>query len=157
MTNTNSASPPRPPAYLLQQHQHAPYLSQPKHQSHGRPQQSYLSSLLNWLRVKKYQYEVTIPLYMMTPTERIIFNTILLGLIVMLVTAMVYYLPNHLSVVSSRVWYYLVGEEGEIGGDGAGLKNGKGALTTAVAAAVREGMKTAAAKGLADGGGKGEL
>ena len=159
MTNTNSASPPRPPAYLLQQHQNQPYLAQPPRPTRDRPQQSYLSKLVNWLRVQKYRYEVTIPLYMMTPTERIIFNTILLGLIVLLLTAIVYYLPNHLSVVSSRVWYYLVGEEGGIGG--AGLKDGGSVGTTAVASVVREGVKTAAAadagRGFSDGGGKGEL
>lgn len=40
----------------------------------GRPQQSYISSLINWLRIKNYQYEVTFSLYMLTPTEKAIFS-----------------------------------------------------------------------------------
>lgn len=35
---------------------------------------SYLSSLLRWLQRKRYQYEVTFSLYMLTPTEKIIFS-----------------------------------------------------------------------------------
>jgi hypothetical protein len=32
------------------------------------------TNLLQWLERKKYQYEVTVPLYMLTPTERFIFS-----------------------------------------------------------------------------------
>jgi hypothetical protein len=32
------------------------------------------TNLLQWMERKKYQYEVTIPLYMLTPTERFIFS-----------------------------------------------------------------------------------
>jgi serine palmitoyltransferase small subunit-like protein len=31
--------------------------------------------MLKWLEKKKHVYEVTVPLYMMTPTERFIFST----------------------------------------------------------------------------------
>lgn len=34
-----------------------------------------MTSLMQWFRLKKYQYEVTFSLYMLTPTERIIFST----------------------------------------------------------------------------------
>jgi Small subunit of serine palmitoyltransferase-like len=37
--------------------------------------ESYLSSILRWLQLKKYQYEVTFSLYMLTPTEKFIFST----------------------------------------------------------------------------------
>ena len=34
----------------------------------------YLSTLLRWLQRKRYQYEVTFSLYMLTPTEKFIFS-----------------------------------------------------------------------------------
>ena len=34
-----------------------------------------LTRLLHFLRLKRYQYEVTFSLYMLTPTEKIIFST----------------------------------------------------------------------------------
>lgn len=36
---------------------------------------SPLSSLVRWLQIKKYQYEVTFSLYMLTPTEKCVFST----------------------------------------------------------------------------------
>lgn len=35
---------------------------------------SYTTSLLRWLQRKRYQYEVTFSLYMLTPTEKFIFS-----------------------------------------------------------------------------------
>jgi len=35
----------------------------------------YTSALLRWLQRKRYQYEVTFSLYMLTPTEKFIFST----------------------------------------------------------------------------------
>jgi hypothetical protein len=34
----------------------------------------YSSTLLRWLQRKRYQYEVTFSLYMLTPTEKFIFS-----------------------------------------------------------------------------------
>ena len=34
----------------------------------------YTSDLLRWLQRKRYQYEVTFSLYMLTPTEKFIFS-----------------------------------------------------------------------------------
>lgn len=34
-----------------------------------------LSSLVRWMRLKVYQYEVTFSLYMLTPIEKLIFST----------------------------------------------------------------------------------
>lgn len=36
---------------------------------------SPLSSLVRWLQIKKYQYEVTFSLYMLTSTEKCVFST----------------------------------------------------------------------------------
>lgn len=33
-----------------------------------------LSSLIRWLQIKKYQYEVTFSLYMLTSTEKVVFS-----------------------------------------------------------------------------------
>ena len=41
----------------------------------------YPSSLLRWLQRKRYQYEVTFSLYMLTGTEKFIFSMTLLLLI----------------------------------------------------------------------------
>jgi hypothetical protein len=35
---------------------------------------SLLSSLVRWLQIKKYQYEVTFSLYMLTSTEKAVFS-----------------------------------------------------------------------------------
>jgi len=36
-----------------------------------------LTSLIRWIRLKIYQYEVTFAIYMLTPTEKFIFSTYL--------------------------------------------------------------------------------
>jgi Small subunit of serine palmitoyltransferase-like len=83
--------------------------------------------------LKKYQYEVTFSLYMLTPTERLIFSTststspfvpsstvsgllidpttdfIILLLLILLVTAASMYLPNHVALIYNRIWYYVHG------------------------------------------------
>ncbi|OAP56886.1 hypothetical protein AYL99_08998 [Fonsecaea erecta] len=71
---------------------------------------SQLSSFLRWVQLKKYQYEVTFSLYMLTPTEKFIFNLILFLLVSMLVTAATLYLPNHIVVIYHRICYYISGE-----------------------------------------------
>lgn len=54
--------------------------STPKHHEHQppprrrRPHESHLSSLIRWLQLKNYQYEVTFSLYMLTSTEKCIFS-----------------------------------------------------------------------------------
>jgi hypothetical protein len=104
----------------------------------SRPHKSYISSFIRWLQLKKYQYEVTFSLYMLTPTEKLIFSMtsqdipticlpllthgaldfILLVLISMLVTAATMYLPNHVAVIYNRIWYYVHGEFVHLKGNG---------------------------------------
>lgn len=36
--------------------------------------QSVVTSFIRWIRLKNYQYEVTFALYMLTPTEKLIFS-----------------------------------------------------------------------------------
>jgi hypothetical protein len=79
----------------------------------SRAHASYLAQFLSWLRLKNYQYEVTFSLYMLTPTERVVFNVILLTLISMLITAASLYLPDHVAVIYRRISYYVSGTGGE--------------------------------------------
>jgi len=60
--------------------------------------------------LKNYQYEVTFALYMLTPTEKFIFNSVLLLVISMFLTAAYVYLPNHIITICHRIWYYWAGD-----------------------------------------------
>ncbi|KAL4803319.1 hypothetical protein BDV18DRAFT_163367 [Aspergillus unguis] len=68
------------------------------------------SAFVRWVRLKIYQYEVTFAVYMLTPTEKFIFNSILLTLISMILTAIYVYLPDHLRTIYSHLYYYCFGE-----------------------------------------------
>ncbi|KAJ5622926.1 hypothetical protein N7490_011531 [Penicillium lividum] len=69
-----------------------------------------ISSFVRWVRMKIYQYEVTFAIYMLTPTEKFIFNSLLLTLITMIAGGIYVYLPNHLRTIYSHMYYYAVGE-----------------------------------------------
>lgn len=117
----------------------------------------YPSALLRWFQRKRYQYEVTFSLYMLTSTEKFIFSTpcphlsssqpthnhtmrplyahttlhmtcacyngsrtnanvctdsVLFLLLSLLIIAASLYLPEHLSIIASRIFYYYSGNEG---------------------------------------------
>ncbi|KAF2478843.1 hypothetical protein BDY17DRAFT_328356 [Neohortaea acidophila] len=67
------------------------------------------NGLARWLQKKNYQYEVTFALYMLTPTEKFIFNSILFLTLSMLTTACCVYLPSHILLISRRAYYYFAG------------------------------------------------
>ncbi|KAL0637895.1 hypothetical protein Q9L58_003117 [Maublancomyces gigas] len=69
------------------------------------------SSLIKLLQRKRYQYEVTFSLYMLTPTEKIIFNSFLFIFLSMLILAASLYLPHHVHTIASRAWFYYAGDE----------------------------------------------
>ncbi|KAJ5127654.1 hypothetical protein N7448_008433 [Penicillium atrosanguineum] len=69
-----------------------------------------LTSLVRWVRLKIYQYEVTFAIYMLTPTEKFIFNSLLLTLITMIAAGIYIYLPDHLRSIYAHMYYYAVGE-----------------------------------------------
>ncbi|KAI9852609.1 MAG: hypothetical protein M1824_001850 [Vezdaea acicularis] len=73
----------------------------------------YTTPLLRWLQRKRYQYEVTFSLYMLTPTEKFIFNSFLFLFISMIIIAASLYLPQHIMTIASRAWFYYAGEEGD--------------------------------------------
>ncbi|KAH1277239.1 hypothetical protein KXW98_000046 [Aspergillus fumigatus] len=68
------------------------------------------TALVRWFRLKVYQYEVTFAIYMLTPTEKFIFNVLLLTLITMIVTGVYVYLPDHLRSIYGHLYYYWAGE-----------------------------------------------
>jgi hypothetical protein len=94
----------------------------------------YPSSLLRWFQRKRYQYEVTFSLYMLTPTEKFIFSecsitalcsilqlchllitsqfldSILFLFLSMVSIAVALYLPRHVSIIAHRAYYYLSGD-----------------------------------------------
>ncbi|GKZ23822.1 hypothetical protein AbraIFM66951_004856 [Aspergillus brasiliensis] len=69
-----------------------------------------LNSFMRWVRLKIYQYEVTFAVYMLTPTEKFIFNSLLLTLVSMIITGIYVYLPDHLRSIYSHLYYYWAGE-----------------------------------------------
>ncbi|KAL4927459.1 serine palmitoyltransferase small subunit family protein [Aspergillus undulatus] len=68
------------------------------------------AAFIRWVRLKIYQYEVTFAVYMLTPTEKFIFNSIILTLLSMILTAIYVYLPDHIRTIYGHLYYYWVGE-----------------------------------------------
>lgn len=75
----------------------------------------YISSLIRWLQRKRYQYEVTFSLYMLTPMEKFIFNSFLFLFLSMIIIAASLYLPSHIATISRRAWFYYAGDEASAG------------------------------------------
>ncbi|KAH7117649.1 hypothetical protein B0J11DRAFT_442086 [Dendryphion nanum] len=71
----------------------------------------YPSSLLRWLQRKRYQYEVTFSLYMLTATEKFIFNSVLFLILSLFIIAASLYLPEHILVIANRMFYYFSGDD----------------------------------------------
>ncbi|KAI9822272.1 MAG: hypothetical protein M1832_003095 [Thelocarpon impressellum] len=86
----------------------------------------YATSILHWLRRKRYQYEVTFSLYMLTPAEKFIFNSFLFLFLSMIVIAASLYFPQHVTKVLSRAWFYYAGEEVDVDALGGGTGGGAG-------------------------------
>ncbi|KAI5367990.1 Putative small subunit of serine palmitoyltransferase [Septoria linicola] len=68
------------------------------------------TGFVKWLQKKNYQYEVTFSLYMLTPTEKFVFNSILFLTFSLFLIASVVYLPNHIMTMSRRTYYYFAGD-----------------------------------------------
>ncbi|KAG8532063.1 uncharacterized protein KY384_003700 [Bacidia gigantensis] len=92
---------------------------------------AYASDLFKWLQRKKYQYEVTFSLYMLTPTEKFVFSiqatllmltqllhsltnsldSFLILFLSMIIIAASLYLPEHVTTVFRRAWFYYAGDD----------------------------------------------
>ncbi|KAK9455268.1 hypothetical protein V1511DRAFT_459368 [Dipodascopsis uninucleata] len=66
---------------------------------------------MSFLKRLKYRYEVTMPLYVMTPTEAFIFNSFTLICLALLILTMCTYLPKSMQMFMSRTYYYYSGVE----------------------------------------------
>ncbi|KAI9878737.1 MAG: hypothetical protein M1830_010643 [Pleopsidium flavum] len=86
----------------------------------------YTSTLLRWLQRKRYQYEVTFSLYMLTPTEKFIFNSFLFLFLSMIIIAASLYMPEHITTIASRAWFYYAGDDAAVAqAEGVGGMQGK--------------------------------
>ncbi|GAM83651.1 hypothetical protein ANO11243_016390 [Dothideomycetidae sp. 11243] len=94
------------------------------------------ASALRYLQRKRYQYEVTFSLYMMTPTEKFIFNSILFLFVAMVLIAAALYLPANVVNLAKRAGYYIGGDDVAAASTGAALA--VPAETSAVAEAVTQ-------------------
>jgi len=88
---------------------------------------SILASTFRWLQRKRYQYEVTFSLYMLTPTEKVIFNTFIFLFFSMIVVACSLYLPQHITFLANRAWFYYFGDDEAVPNSGSAK-----AVTTAL-------------------------
>ncbi|MCJ1446776.1 MAG: hypothetical protein MMC23_007283 [Stictis urceolatum] len=133
----------------------------------------YNSSLFRWLQRKRYQYEVTVPLYMMTPTEKFIFSTpypvahwftpftlfpsqapikpetnasdsFLFLVLSLIIIAAALYLPEHISTIARRAAFYWAGEDAHAQLKDALVSEKVTQLTARTATAVREVVAQAA-------------
>jgi hypothetical protein len=116
-----------------------------------RRQPSTIATFIRWLKLKNYQYEVTFSLYMLSPTERVIFSALLpflfrppaltklpdviiLTLFSFLVMAASMYLPDHVYQIYTRIWYYVHGNNGAAQAVKDAVVEGSRSLTSQVAA-----------------------
>ncbi|KAK4189596.1 hypothetical protein QBC35DRAFT_492460 [Podospora australis] len=73
---------------------------------------TYLERFSKWIQLKIYQLEVTLAVYMFTPVEKTIFYSILFLLTSLTFIATVLYLPQHVSFIIGRAWFYVHGPDG---------------------------------------------
>ncbi|KAK9383326.1 uncharacterized protein V2V93DRAFT_364850 [Kockiozyma suomiensis] len=66
--------------------------------------------LVSLFQSVKYKYYVTLPLLMLTRTERCIFNAFLFTSLYLLCTAFYMYFPSHVKLIAQRVHYYYAGD-----------------------------------------------
>ncbi|CAI7622020.1 unnamed protein product [Penicillium manginii] len=104
-----------------------------------------LTSFVRWIRLKIYQYEVTFAIYMLTPTEKFIFNSLLLTLIAMIAAGIYIYLPDHLRSIYGHLYYYWAGERPFISSRLGSISSVFGESATAGLEVVYETAKNAAA------------
>ncbi|KAJ5669318.1 hypothetical protein N7462_010388 [Penicillium macrosclerotiorum] len=104
-----------------------------------------LTNLVRWVRLKIYQYEVTFAIYMLTPTEKFIFNSLLLTLITMIATGIYIYLPDHIRAIYGHLYYYWVGERPFISSRLTSMSSVFGEAATQSLEVVYETAKNAAA------------
>ncbi|KIW82201.1 hypothetical protein Z517_05228 [Fonsecaea pedrosoi CBS 271.37] len=83
--------------------------SSSSHRSLGKPLVSMPAKLSNYLRLRYYQYEVTFGLYVMTPGEKLIFNSVILIAFTALLYALFWGFEPFIVNTLCRLIYYLTG------------------------------------------------
>ncbi|TGZ79048.1 hypothetical protein EX30DRAFT_373376 [Ascodesmis nigricans] len=71
---------------------------------------SILNSLVKYLRLKQYQFEVTFCPYVLTPGEKLVFNTILIILLSLFTMLITLYLPLQIESLITRARPYFLGD-----------------------------------------------
>ncbi|EXJ94351.1 hypothetical protein A1O1_02745 [Capronia coronata CBS 617.96] len=80
--------------------------------SHLGPKKPWISvpaKVSNYLRLRYYQYEVTFGVYVMTPTEKLVFNTIVLTIFTALFYALFWGFQPFVVNALCRLIYYMTG------------------------------------------------
>ncbi|RVX66867.1 hypothetical protein B0A52_09597 [Exophiala mesophila] len=65
--------------------------------------------ITNYVRLRYYQYEVTFGLYMLTPREKLIFNTMLLSILTAILYTLCWGLQDFLVSCLCKLIYYVYG------------------------------------------------
>ena len=74
-----------------------------------RPRISVSAKVSNYLHLRYYQYEVTFGLYMLTPSEKLVLNTIILAIFSFLFYALCWGLEPFVVQSICRLVYYITG------------------------------------------------
>jgi hypothetical protein len=82
--------------------------------------------LIDRVQLEYYRYEVTFGLYVMTPSEKCVVNTIVLTVLTLLLWALVLYFPSLLYNKLSRLVWLLTGYSGEEVGTALGILDNHG-------------------------------
>ncbi|KAH9845210.1 Pfam:DUF3317 [Teratosphaeria destructans] len=80
-----------------------------------RPKTSNLFTETRYqLQLAYYRYEVNSALYVMSPGEKIAYNTIVFSLLLMLVLSVYYYFPRTVQLGFHRLGYYIMGSQDKL-------------------------------------------
>ena len=98
-------------------------------------QRNPFQRVVDLVRLQYYRYEVTFGLYVMTPSEKCVANTIVFIVLTLLAWALVLYFPALLYTKLSRMVWLLTGHSGQEVGAVLGLldQNGNPITPTSVA------------------------
>jgi hypothetical protein len=69
-------------------------------------------TMLEWLSLKMYQFELTLGVYVMTPAEKLAFFAIFTVVIGLAIAATLLYMPQKAVFVVARLLYCLHGQQG---------------------------------------------
>ncbi|KAK9364869.1 hypothetical protein V1509DRAFT_572139 [Lipomyces kononenkoae] len=74
----------------------------------------FLKSSWAFIKKWKYRYDVTLPLYAMTPMEQLIMNLFVFIGFVLLTIALYKYAPIQIQLLAGRAYYYYTGVDSSV-------------------------------------------